>query len=425
LSNYKRKEALMSKFALQEHCFLITGVKRAAIYDLQSGDVYSIDERARSIVEQFESGVLISDIRVQGVSPEAVVKYLTSLETAGLGRFIGDSEAISKIELPKPHDLEFLWLEVTPGCNLFCMHCYAGSSPAIINLGKMTYADWVRVMREAYEFGCRRIQFIGGEPFLLHDQLIDLIVCAKAIGYEFVEVFTNCTLITDAWMDRLAENNVAIATSFYGPTAEVHERVTRVRGSFQKTLGAIKSLVARGIKVRIAMIVMKANQDYVAETIEFLRRETGVSDVSTDLVRPSGRGCNSEIVAEDLLRQRMRHKPDFPKCGPEDFQRRRYGHNCFSKEVCVTASGDVFPCVMERDRSYGNVLERSVPKILLSLRACQTRLLTKDQVEVCRDCEFRYACFDCRPKAHCGDSDGNFLAKPSDCSYNPYEGQWS
>lgn len=289
----------------------------------------------------------------------------------------------------------------------------------------MTHSDWVRVMREAYEFGCRKLQFIGGEPFRLRGRLIDLISCSRDIGYEYVEVFTNCTLITDAWIDKLAENNVAVATSFYGPTAEIHEQVTQVKGSFRRTLNTIKKLVARGIKVRIGFIVMKANQDCVEETIEFLYKETGVTDIKQDFVRPSGRGCNPDILTKELLSQEERHRPNFPKCTLREFQRRRYGHNCFSKEICVTDTGEVFPCVMECSRSYGNVMDCSIEKVVSSRLASETRLLTKDCIEICRDCEFRYACFDCRVKAHGASANNNFLAKPPNCTYDPYLGVWS
>jgi len=45
--------------------------------------------------------------------------------------------------------------------------------------------------------------------------------------------------------------------------------------------------------------------------------------------------------------------------------------------------------------------------------------ITKDQVEVCRDCEFRYVCTDCR--AHTVDGE---LGKPARCAYNPYTATW-
>ena len=46
--------------------------------------------------------------------------------------------------------------------------------------------------------------------------------------------------------------------------------------------------------------------------------------------------------------------------------------------------------------------------------------VTKDQVAVCRDCEFRYICTDCRAYTVGGAAKG----KPSKCGYDPYAGVW-
>ena len=49
---------------------------------------------------------------------------------------------------------------------------------------------------------------------------------------------------------------------------------------------------------------------------------------------------------------------------------------------------------------------------------------TKDHVEKCKDCEYRYACNDCRPLAQGSDSGKRWLASSVDCLYNPYTGKW-
>ena len=41
---------------------------------------------------------------------------------------------------------------------------------------------------------------------------------------------------------------------------------------------------------------------------------------------------------------------------------------------------------------------------------------------VCKDCEFRYCCHDCRPLAE--GVAGNKKAKYPRCCYNPYDGEW-
>jgi len=47
--------------------------------------------------------------------------------------------------------------------------------------------------------------------------------------------------------------------------------------------------------------------------------------------------------------------------------------------------------------------------------------INKDQIEVCKDCEFRYVCTDCR--AFITDPDNRY-SKPSTCTYDPYTAQW-
>src|SRR5271157_1633672 len=58
--------------------------------------------------------------------------------------------------------LDFLWLELTPRCNLRCSHCYADAGP---NLPEgMSYENWSDVLRQAFDLGCRSVQFTSGEP---------------------------------------------------------------------------------------------------------------------------------------------------------------------------------------------------------------------------------------------------------------------
>ena len=50
-----------------------------------------------------------------------------------------------------------------------------------------------------------------------------------------------------------------------------------------------------------------------------------------------------------------------------------------------------------------------------------TNLISKDQVKVCKDCEFRYMCSDC--SAFTKNPEDKF-DKPLKCNYNPYTAKW-
>ena len=69
--------------------------------------------------------------------------------------------------------------------------------------------------------------------------------------------------------------------------------------------------------------------------------------------------------------------------------------------------------------------DQELDEILQSPKLNETWELTKDKVLVCKDCEYRYACFDCRPLAADSNYGMNYSNAPAPrCTYNPYTGEW-
>ncbi len=69
--------------------------------------------------------------------------------------------------------LNFLWLELTTQCNMHCVHCYNESSPTPDRPSLLTSEDYKQVLDDAAALGCRKVQFIGGEPTLRKDRTAD------------------------------------------------------------------------------------------------------------------------------------------------------------------------------------------------------------------------------------------------------------
>ncbi|MBD3282421.1 MAG: radical SAM protein [Candidatus Portnoybacteria bacterium] len=411
-------------FSLNEDCFLVKGAKRGAIYKLKTGDVYSIDEESVELIERCESREPLEHIfALKNHDFQHKAKsYIENLVKEGIGRFLKKDESVSKIKIEEPSPLEFIWLEITARCNQRCVHCYLGNNPVVFEKNRMKQKDWTNVIKQAYELGCRRLQFIGGEPFLDYKNLFKLILISKKIGHEFIEVFTNATLLNDDKINFLASNQINIAVSVYGMNPKIHDQVTRTSNSFLKTIENIKKMTAKNIKTRVAIVGLSLNDNCISKTISLLS-SIGIKNIKVDPIRPIGHGCSKDLISVELFKKQRRLKPEFPKCTLEKFQRAIYGHNCFSKNLCIKSDGGVIPCVMEREVVLGNVFNSSIQEILSSKRNEEIRNLNKDSVETCKDCEYRYCCFDCRPKAR-KESDGNIYAKPSNCFYDPYLGVW-
>ena len=72
-------------------------------------------------------------------------------------------------------------------------------------------------------------------------------------------------------------------------------------------------------------------------------------------------------------------------------------------------------------QSFGNIKESTLAEALNHPGFKKHWNITKDQVAVCKDCEFRYICTDCR--AYLEKPDDQY-SKPLKCGYNPYTNTW-
>jgi uncharacterized Fe-S cluster-containing radical SAM superfamily protein len=228
--------------------------------------------------------------------------------------------------------LDFLWLEITSKCNLSCTHCYAESAPDRPLREYMQLKDWLSILDQGADLGCRHMQFIGGEP-TMHSELPTMIEHARRRAFESIEVYTNGTLFTGRLQDVLLRNQVHLAFSVYAADSSTHETITRQQGSFDKTLGSLKWAVDAGLTVRVGIVQMAANAHDVDATTQMLKR-LGASSVKVDRVRGVGRGaneCKPDSVFEEL-------------CGA-----------CWRGKLAVTSTGQIFPCVFSRFWPVGHV----------------------------------------------------------------------
>jgi radical SAM protein with 4Fe4S-binding SPASM domain len=422
-------------FFLEGDCLLVTGARNAAIYQLSSGDVYAIDSVGRKILELTEQGTPISSVypRIEKVPQKTeIADYLQRLETLRLGRFSPKPVLPPKTEIqPASFILKKVWLELTNRCNLRCVHCYADSSPRRDN-GSLSLKQWQAVISEAARLGARWIQFIGGEPLLYGKRnLFKLIARAREAHYDVVEIFTNGTLLDDEYVSYFAEHRIRVALSVYSRRPEIHDKVTQSPGSFQRMIKNAEKLQERGVPSRFGLVVMNQNCQYEEETLEWLRTRFGDSYARSDVVRstPGSRDQPMALLTPDLWKRRLRTSPVFPKATLEDFVRSKLGHSCLSGEICVQPNGMVYPCIMDRTHVLGSIAKSTLREVVEGAETQTIWGLSKDHICVCRDCEYRYACFDCRPLAVAvaeamEQPQRGLFAKDPCCLYDPYKGEW-
>lgn len=322
--------------------------------------------------------------------------------------------AIQKPDHQLPDVLEHVWLEITNSCNLRCNHCYASSGPDVDRNGELSAADWIAIVDEALDYGVRKLTFIGGEPTIRLD-LVDLVsehVRQKAPSV-ILRMFSNLSIEQRRaqTINVVEKHGIEFGTALYGVDAETHDQMTQRKGSFVSTLKAIDECVARGVDVFVGMYLNMSSIDSIASHEEWLLAK-GVKRF--EVLAPSQVGRGSVVRWKKT--PQLNKLPGTLVFSDHQWDAARQGHNCYYDHLAIMPDGRAMPCIMTRDESYGNVREIGLRGVLASNKFTAMAKLSKDLIPGCRDCEFRYACFDCRPDAMEGSVD--YLRKPK-CGYDP------
>ena len=135
--------------------------------------------------------------------------------------------------------LRMLWAELTRSCNEHCGHCYNDSGAHRAGEEKLGADDWFRILADARDRGASEVQFIGGEPTLV-PWLADALLEAKRLGYTGIEIYTNGTRLSDSLISVCAQNGVSVAVSIYSHEPAIHDRITMLEGSHERTLDALR-----------------------------------------------------------------------------------------------------------------------------------------------------------------------------------------
>lgn len=95
-------------------------------------------------------------------------------------------------------------------------------------------------------------------------------------------------------------------------------------------------------------------------------------------------------------------------------------NTCLFKKISIDAQGYIKNCP-SCSQSFGNIKNTTLKQALEHPNYKKLWSITKDQIDVCKDCEFRHMCTDCR--VYIKDPE-NIYSQPAKCTYNPYIAKW-
>ncbi|NVO08803.1 MAG: grasp-with-spasm system SPASM domain peptide maturase [Bacteroidales bacterium] len=95
-------------------------------------------------------------------------------------------------------------------------------------------------------------------------------------------------------------------------------------------------------------------------------------------------------------------------------------NTCLNKKISIDINGNIKNCP-SRTQSFGNIRNMTIKEAMEHPDFKKLWGISKDQIDVCKDCEFRHMCTDCRDYIK---DPQNIYSQPTKCNYNPYIAKW-
>lgn len=95
-------------------------------------------------------------------------------------------------------------------------------------------------------------------------------------------------------------------------------------------------------------------------------------------------------------------------------------NTCLNRKLCIDQDGYIKNCPSMKHH-YGHISNTNVEEVVNLPEFQKWWHIKKDEIDVCKDCEFRHMCTDCR--AFIKDPE-NIYSQPAKCTYNPYICKW-
>jgi radical SAM protein with 4Fe4S-binding SPASM domain len=204
-----------------------------------------------------------------------------------------------KIRGPNMSALHELCLEITNQCIMNCVHCSTASNFDDNIFHGLSLKEIKSIIIDFKFLGGLILELSGGEP-TIHPALPDIVSFSKNLGLE-VRLYTcgvSCqngfAPLNEKFLIKLKSLGLdKIIFNLQGPNSDVHEQITRRRGSFLALLESIRIAKMLGFWVGAHFVPMKPNFESIQDVIE-MADILEIDEVALLRFVPQGRGKFNE-----------------------------------------------------------------------------------------------------------------------------------
>lgn len=287
--------------------------------------------------------------------------------------------------------------ELTYNCSEKCIHCYnpgaTRNDSETSHRGdreELCLEDYKRIIDDLYNHGLVKVCLSGGDPFSkpIAWEIIDYLY-EKEIAFD---VFTNGQrLIND--VERLAGYYPRlVGVSIYSGIAEDHDFITRVKGSWERSMKVVSQLSALAVPMNLKCCIMQPNLHSYYLVADLAKKYGAIPQFEINITDSiDGDQCARQLrLTEEQFQVVLRDDnlayyvgPEAPNYGGQPRRMDVNGCGAACTAFCMTPDGDLQPCCAF-PMPFGNLKKQNIAEILTGSDLLKEwRTATLQQYEEC------------------------------------------
>lgn len=288
-----------------------------------------------------------------------------------------------------------LHIDITSNCNERCVHCYLPGYAKNF----LPYDNVCKVLKEFRAMHGLTVYISGGEC-MTHPKFKQILELCRDLDLNII-ILSNLTLCDDNMVVFLKEVQPQyVNVSLYSMVAAEHDKITRISGSWQKTMDAILACEKAGVNIRIAAPLLKFNRHAFPMLKRFTEEHNMYLVPDFNIIARANHddgnlkyACSAEELEEVLQENKdifdmgwscvCRDDPEATLCDIGMYR------------LHLNSEGDFYPCPSMYGYVLGNLNEKSLNAIWKCERLEYLRNLKWKNLSHCMICEHRNFCEPC------------------------------
>lgn len=423
-------------FRLANDCRLVVGASRGAIYHLGTGDLISIDADRSAFLQACEKNLEVDMALARSgarIGPGEAYEFVRELVSSSMGIISGTPVYVDEYQYAQefpvpgfaelPIEVHTAHVEIGRGCDFDCQFCSPnwhhryGCNSCVHwppHSGTvMQSSEYREVLLDMSRLHCRRLVLSGGDP--LTDPKFVHGICREAMASginEIIMATNGVRLLNEDCLSLITGRVVHPLVCLPGSRVDDYCDESGCDDPVSEVRRGLLWMDERRIPYSVTIMDQPLPSDIVGG-----RRHRESLSLS---FHPSAMYYTEVWQAGDSGRAFWLGKRHIPRTSPASYFLKRRRHPCLTSIIAISRDGSIRPCP-HIARPIGDLRTESLVGILHKPSNRELWSLTKDSVAPCMDCEFRYACNDCRAAERTHDS----CEEMTHCRYDPYVEEWN